>query len=86
MSSSSRGELESLGEVLRRCLAYSDPNSYYRPLERPVEARVPVGRSRHRPLRRSVPVPDPRQLSFKFSEPIRNPERPLIDLFPEAYS
>jgi len=84
MSSSSRGELEQVGNVIRRCLEYADRNRYYRPPEVRAAGRNP-SRNRHRPVRRQLSLSDPRQMSFQFSESSRNPEQPLQDLFPEAY-
>jgi len=84
MSSSSRGGLEQVGDVIRRCLEYVDKNSYYRPPQIGATGRN-FGRNRHRPIRRNLSVSDLRQMSFKFPEPVRNSEKPLVDLFPEAY-
>jgi len=66
-------ELERVGRVIRRALesAGGDPR-FYRPRHR----------FRHAKQRKAV---EGRQLAFRFPEPVRDFERPLVDLIPEAY-
>jgi len=69
-----RGELETVGSVIRRCLEATNPD-FYRP-------RRPFN---HRASKREIQAVQSQQLAFKFPEPVRDINRPLIDLFPEAY-
>jgi hypothetical protein len=77
-----RGELQSLGEILHAALQVADPN-YYRP-------EHPFRHGRAASKKKKQPKDDGKlrgvQLEIKFPEAIRDPERPLIDLIPEAYS
>jgi hypothetical protein len=74
-----RGELQSLGEILHAALKVADQNCY-RP-ERPFQHARKTAKKRKKDDGKLQGV----QLEFKFPEPVRDSERPLIDLIPEAY-
>lgn len=72
------GELEQLGTILRRCLEAAEDRRYYRP-----RRRVKPGAERKRTSEQAS-----KQLEL-FAPPapriVKDPNRPLADLFPEAY-
>lgn len=74
------GELEVVGSVIRRCLDATENGRYYRP------------RRRVNPGRRATRRATSEQLELFAPENVRivqivnsDPDRPLADLFPEAY-
>jgi hypothetical protein len=69
----SRGEPERVGEIIRRCIEADARTRYYRP-QRPF---------RHAKQKKPI---ESMQLAFRFPESVRDFERPLVDLIPEAYA
>jgi len=80
-----RGELQDLGEILNAALetAHVDPK-FYRP-GRPIQIRNGHSGARRGCPRRIPVVSDPWQFSFQFPVEPEDAERPLADLFPQAY-
>lgn len=82
------GEMEHVGNILRRCLEAAEKHSYYRP---PRRVKPGVDRKRKRTSEQAnkqlelfaPPAPqDSRIVQIVHFDP----DRPLVDLFPEAYN